>query len=183
MRFPLFLIAILAALGPVSCTSIDKEGKKVLASVETTASPGALRPALIEVFGRRGLRSGAPSANPMFFEGMANRAELFAYKDLGEFDQLIVERAHIDFVPTAVGTRLQARVQIISNPGTMFEDAKFPIVGMRKRYQRMLQDAVGLAGGGAAGPVSPNAAQPTNYQVPLPLDGGPLQTPLKTPLR
>lgn len=178
MKYPLLILALAAVLVPVSCTSLDREGEKVLASVETTVSPARLRPALVEVFGRRGMRSGAPSANPMFFEGLANRAELFAYKDFGEFDQVIVERAHVDLVPAGHGTSVKARVQIISNPGTMFEDAKFPIVGMRKRYQKMLRDAVAIAGGATPGVVAPQAPRSSNYEVPLPLEGAPLSTPL-----
>lgn len=172
MRAPAFLAALLLALAAGACTSFDRDAKTPLASVDTTSQPSALRPALVDVFGKRGLRSGHPSSNPMFFEGRANKAELFAYKDLGDWDTLIVERAHVDLVPIAGGTRVQARVQIISNPDSVFEDAKFPLLGMRKRYQRMLEEAAALAAGGplpADARSSPAALQ--NYSVPLPLEG------------
>ena len=168
----LSILSALCALFAASCTTFDKEAEKPLASLETNLPAADLRPALVEVFGRRGLACAAPGANPMFFEGKANRAELFAYKDFGEYDQVIVERAHIDLVPTAAGIRMQARVQIISNPGTLFEDAKFPIVGMRARYKKMLENAAAIAGGRPVSfaPEEPPRKASPSYEVPLPLE-------------
>lgn len=171
MRAPAFFLVLAAALAAGACTTFDREGKKPLATVETRLPASALRPALMNVFGREGMRSGMPNANPMFFQGRANKAEVFAYKDLGDWDTLIVERAHVDLIPTATGTRLQARVQIISNPDSTFEDLKYPLAGMRKRYKRMLEDAAALASGGQVR-AQQKAGSPAleGYNVPLPLD-------------
>jgi hypothetical protein len=174
MRSSALLFALAAALATGACTTFDREGKKPLATVETTSPPSALRPALQEVFGREGLRSGVPGANPMFFQGRATRAQHFAYKDLGDWDTIIVERVYVDLTTTGTGTRLQVRAQIIANPDGPFEDAKYPLVGARKRYQRLLQDAAALAAGEAPRAMKkPAPDEGAGFEVPLPLEGRP----------
>ena len=171
MRAPALILAFVSALAAGACSTFDREGKKPMAVVETALPPSALRPALQQVFGREGLRSGMPSANPMFFQGRATRGQHFAYKDIGDWDTLIVERVYVDIIPRGTGTRLQARAQIIANPDGPFEDAKYPLVGARTRYKRFLEDAVVIAGGGQPQPAeSPAAASDGSYTVPLPLE-------------
>lgn len=172
MRAPAILLAFAAALAAGACTSFDREGKKPMAVLETTSPPSALRPALQRVFGREGLRSGMPSANPMFFQGRATPAQHFAYNDIGDWDTLIVERVYVDLIPSGTGTRLQARAQIISNPDSPFEDTKFPLVGARTRYKRMLEDAAAIAAGEQPRPEEPRMTPSgsENYAVPLPLE-------------
>jgi hypothetical protein len=171
MRSSALLFALAAALATGACSTFDREGKKPMAVLETTSPPAALRPALQEVLGREGLRSGMPNANPMFFQGRATRGQHFAYKDIGDWDTVIVERVYVDLIPTNTGTRLQARVQIIANPDSPFEDAKYPLVGARGRYKRFLEDAAAIAAGGQ--PRAEEAPPPTGgggYAVPLPLE-------------
>jgi hypothetical protein len=164
MRASALIAALAAALAAGACTTFDREAKKPMAVLETTSPPQ-------EVFGREGLRSGMPHANPMFFQGRATRAQHFAYNDIGDWDTVIVERVYVDLVPTATGTRLQARAQIIANPDGPFEDMKYPLVGSRTRYKRLLEDAAAIAGGGQ--PAAQEAQTPKgegNYSVPLPLE-------------
>lgn len=144
-----------------------------MVTVETEVPDYQLRPVIIDVFGSEGLRVLVPGANPLQFEGQASPAVLIAYKNLGGFEQELIERCSIDLTPTATGTRIQARVQVLNNPGTMFEDAKYPIVGTRMRYHKLLKQAVAEAGGTANGPARPikNRAGPRDYVVPLPLEG------------
>ncbi|MFM7181050.1 MAG: hypothetical protein ACKO2G_06260 [Verrucomicrobiales bacterium] len=172
MRAIALLITVATAFLSGACTSFDREGKKNLATLDTSSQPAALRPALQEVFGREGLRSGMPNANPMFFQGRATKGQHFAYKDFGDWDTVIVERVYVDLIPIPSGTRLQARAQIIANPDGAFEDSKYPLVGARKRYKRLLENAASIAAGGQPKqeqPSSPAALQ--NCTIPLPLEG------------
>lgn len=175
MRASTLILAIAGTLATGACSTFDREGKKPMAVVETTSSPEALRPALQKAFGREGLRSGVPTANPMFFQGRATKGQHFAYNDIGDWDTLIVERVYVDLLPTRNGTRLQARAQIISNPDGPFEDAKYPLIGARKRYKRLLENAAAIASGELA-PTQVEEKSPadTGYNVPLPLDSAPL---------
>jgi hypothetical protein len=164
--------ACLLPLAAVSCASIDREAKKPLATVDTMASPGAVRQAVISVFGRNGFKTIAPQTNPITFESPATRAERLAYKDWAMFDDEIIDRAFVEFTPLPQGTRLQVRALILSRPNTMFEDAKFPILGARVRYKNMLEQAVAEASGLPVAPARPEAKRTSGpeYQVPLPLE-------------
>ena len=167
-----FLLACLPLLAAVSCASIDREAKKPLATIDTMASPAAARQAVVSVFGRNGFKTIAPGTNPITFESPATRAERLAYKDWAMFDDEIIDRAFVELTPLPQGTRLQVRALILSRPNTMFEDAKFPILGARVRYKNMLEQAAAEASGLPAMPARSKAKRSSGpeYQVPLPLE-------------
>ena len=164
-RLPMALACLLALS---SCATFDKDGKKNLVTLDSAVPDYQLRPAIIDVLGSHGLRAIHPDGNPLRFECPATRAELIAYKNLGPFEQELIESAQIEMVPASTGTRIHARVQILHNPGTMFEDSKYPLIGTRLRYEKMLKQAMAEAGDSTHAKVR---AAPVEYTVPLPLDG------------
>lgn len=130
------------ALG--GCMTFDRKGEKTLASAESAQPPEIVRGALLEVFGRAGYKSPAPEMDPLVFQAPARRSEQVAWRDFG--DSELVSRVTITLLENLQGgTKLDLTYQILSRPGTMFEDPKYPLVGARSRFRGMLEEAVARA--------------------------------------
>lgn len=130
------------ALG--GCATLDRKGEKTLASAVSAQPPEIVRGALHEVFGRAGYQSPAPKMDPLVFQAPARRAEQVAWRDFG--DSELVSRVTITLLENLQGgTKVDLTYQILSRPGTMFEDPKFPLVGARSRFRGMLDEAMSRA--------------------------------------
>lgn len=130
-----------AVLALGGCATLDRKGETTLASAESAQPPEVVRGALLEVFGRAGYQSPAPKLNPLVFQAPARRAEQVAWRDFG--DSELVSRVTVTLLENLQGgTKVDLTYQILSRPGTMFEDARFPLVGVRSRYRGMLDEAM-----------------------------------------
>jgi hypothetical protein len=132
-------LALAAALPAASCATFDKQGERILASVEAAAPPPALRDAILVTFGREGFLTAARETNPLVLNRPASLAYRIAYQTYVSGD--LVNRATIDIQPAPVGSRAELRAVTLNRPGTMFESAFFPLAGTRSFYRRLLESA------------------------------------------
>lgn len=170
MRNPPATSALLALLFFSGCATLDKEGEKTFVRKDSAHPAPALQVAALDVFGRAGYTTGSPYSNPVMYQRPVRGADALAYKDFF-METDTVDRVTIQFLPKPEGgTRMNLTFQILHRPGTMFESPKFPVVGSRARFSRMLDEVEEMAGTGM------EAAVPANLPPP-PLQIGPTWNP------